>query len=83
MKMNSKVILQIFLPTFFVFLFNYSNAQIKSKLSLEEIMKGEEFTGFSPTAVQWADDSKKIYFSWKPDSSLLRDYYSIEFEKGN
>ncbi len=80
--MNSKDIIQIFLLTFFVFLFNSSNAQTKSKLSLEEIMKGEEFTGFSPSAVQWSDDSKKIYFSWKPDSSLLRDYYSIEFEKG-
>lgn len=53
----------------------------KSALKLEEIMKGEAFTGYSPESIQWSEDGKRIYFSWNPENGLLRDYYYVEIGK--
>lgn len=57
-------------------------AQQKSELRIDEIMRGEAFVGYAPEGIQWSDDSKQIYFSWKPTGGLLRDYYTVQAEKG-
>ena len=69
------VIINLFVVTNFF-------AQKTNSLKLEDIMKGEAFTGFSPTDIMWSDDATKIYFSWNPDNALLRDYYYIYADKG-
>jgi hypothetical protein len=35
-------------------------------LSVKNIMRGPELVGAPPEAVQWSDDSKWIFFRWKP-----------------
>jgi len=42
------------------------NAQI----DLKEIMKGNDFIGYSPENVQWSVDGKQIYFQWNPQMQL-------------
>lgn len=57
-----------------------TNAQIvdnKSSLTIEQIMQGEKFVGYSPTNIKWSDDSKTIYFDWNPDGEPLRSKYKI------
>lgn len=50
--------------------------QSPEKLSIEEIMKGEEFVGSTPSSVIWSVDSQYVYFRWKNseenDFSLYR-----------
>lgn len=38
----------------------------ESTLSLEEIMKGNEFIGHQPENIRWSVDGTKIYFDWNP-----------------
>ncbi len=40
--------------------------ETETKISLAEIMKGEEFIGYLPEAVSWSEDSRYVYFSWNP-----------------
>ena len=64
----------------FIILFTFSlvlNAQ-KSTLKLEEIMRGEAFTGYSPENIQWSEDGSKVFFTWNPTNAKLRDYYYVE-----
>jgi acetyl esterase/lipase len=35
-------------------------------LSLEEIMKGDDFIGHQPSRMQWSSDGSTIYFDWNP-----------------
>ncbi|MFZ1560510.1 MAG: S9 family peptidase [Saprospiraceae bacterium] len=46
-------------------LFIHTSAQ---SLTLEQIMKGDEFIGHSPTRFQWSYDGSTIYFNWNPDN---------------
>ncbi|MCI0489606.1 MAG: prolyl oligopeptidase family serine peptidase [Blastocatellia bacterium] len=34
-------------------------------LTIDNIMRGTELTGYGPRAVRWAADSQRIYFQWK------------------
>src|SRR5690606_18912146 len=36
------------------------------ELSVANIMRGPEHVGSPPTAIRWTDDSRWIYFRWKP-----------------
>jgi len=40
-------------------------ANSSQKLSITEIMKGEEFVGTSPSFIMWSVDSQYVYFRWK------------------
>lgn len=44
-------------------------------LSIENIMKGEYFTGFSPEDLIWSPDGKSLYFTWNPEMAAVRSYY--------
>lgn len=35
-------------------------------LTIQEIMRGPELVGEAPASVAWTDDSRWIYFTWKP-----------------
>ena len=52
-------------------------AQNTSQLQLSEIMKGEDFVGYSPGSIEWSPDSQTIYFSWNPDKEALRATYKV------
>ncbi len=52
-----------------------------SKLKINEIMKGEDYTGYSPDQINWSSDSKKIYFRWNPSHSENDSLYQYNIEK--
>ncbi len=74
-----KIFTTIFL-WFIIFQLAAQNVENKSVLTIEQIMKGERFTGFSPTNISWSDDSKTIYFDWNPDGELLKSRYKIHIK---
>ena len=56
----------------FHFCFHYINAQT---ISLDSIMKGEEYTGHQPFNHRWAYDGETALFSWNPVNQLSADTY--------
>ena len=42
-----------------------------SELTLEKIMKGQEWTGTWPTDVKWTADGSTVFFNWNPENELL------------
>ena len=56
-----------------------SFAQVKndSKLTIDQIMQGEDFVGYLPTDVSWSNDSSHINFSWNPDNDTIRSTYQV------
>src|SRR5690606_20578891 len=57
-----------------------SIAQTKnqSKLTIDQIMQGDDFVGHLPTSISWAENSKDIYFSWNPENDTLRSTYKVD-----
>ncbi|MDX1941971.1 MAG: prolyl oligopeptidase family serine peptidase [Saprospiraceae bacterium] len=53
-----------------------------STLTIEQIMKGDDFIGYSPTGISWSEDSKTIYFSWNPEMDTLRSLYKVNIADG-
>lgn len=48
-----------------VFLTAELPAQKKFALTIDNIMRGPELTGYEPQGVRWSGDSQQIYFQWK------------------
>jgi dipeptidyl aminopeptidase/acylaminoacyl peptidase len=67
-----KKILQIV----FVILPALSSAQMP--LTIEKIMQGERFTGYSPENIQWSPAGNRIYFSWNREPEPDRSLYFYE-----
>lgn len=59
---------------------NISWAQNVSKLSIPEIMKGEDFVGYLPEDLSWSEDGKSVYFTWNPDRQILRNLYKVDIK---
>ena len=58
---------------------NLCFTQVKndSKLTIDQIMQGEDFVGYLPTDVSWGNDSNHIYFSWNPNNDTIRSTYQV------
>ena len=54
-----------------------SFAQKLDTLSIEKIMRDPKWIGVSPSGINWADDSKKIYFKWDDDASGNTTLYGV------
>ena len=68
----------IFLLTSLMFSFQLiSQVPNQSSLTIDQIMQGEDFVGYLPTNIQWADDSKSIYFSWNPNGDTIRSTHQV------
>ncbi len=52
-----------------------------SPLSLEDIMKGDEWTGWQPSAISWCDEGRLVYFRWNPDNNPSDSLYIYDTEK--
>ncbi len=46
-----------------------------SVLSIEQIMQGKNFIGYSPENIFWSEDSKIIYFNWNPEMKPISSLY--------
>ncbi len=65
----------------FLFLFPCAlSAQYTSELTIQEIMKGEDFVGYLPTNIEWSVDSKFVYFSWNPENEKVRSLYKVNVQ---
>ena len=54
------------------------NINAQSTLTIEKIMQGEYFTGFSPENIQWSPDGKSLFFSWNREMAPTRSLYSFK-----
>ncbi|MBB3057152.1 prolyl oligopeptidase family serine peptidase [Mucilaginibacter gotjawali] len=54
-----------------------ASAQKLDTLTVEKIMRDPKWIGVSPSAIHWADDSKKIYFNWNPNNTERDEQFSI------
>lgn len=54
-----------------------SFAQKLDTLTVEKIMRDPKWIGVSPSDINWADDSKKIYFKWNDDASGDAVLYAV------
>ena len=52
-------------------------AHAQQALSVESIMQGENWMGFSPENVQWDLNSGFVYFDWNPDGNAQRTSFQI------
>lgn len=52
------------------------------EIKLEDIMKGEGFTGFSPRNPQWTIDGKYLVFDWNPENKPDFVPYRYELSSG-
>jgi dipeptidyl aminopeptidase/acylaminoacyl peptidase len=55
------------------------------ELSIRSIMRGPELVGEAPTGVRWTDDSRWLYFRWRPGGtewSEERSLYRVSAEGG-
>jgi len=48
-----------------------------TKLSIDLIMKGEDFVGTPPSDVVWAVDGKTLYFQWKKPGAKKAEQYAV------
>lgn len=51
------------------------------KLTIDNIMQGEELVGTSPSALMWSFDSQKIYFRWREPSSKTVGFYTLNLKE--
>lgn len=49
----------------------------KSSLSIDQIMQGEKFIGYSPQSINWSEDGQTIYFQWNPEAEKIRSWYKV------
>lgn len=47
-----------------------------AQFDLQEIMKGNDFVGYSPENVQWSIDNQTLTFQWNPDMEIGTSLYS-------
>jgi|WetSurMetagenome_2_1015567.scaffolds.fasta_scaffold00006_53 dipeptidyl aminopeptidase/acylaminoacyl peptidase len=71
---------KIFLPAviivFFLLLPGYLFAQ--GQLTLDKIMQGERFTGYSPENPQWSPVGNLLYFTWRRNADSLPDLFVLK-----
>lgn len=59
----------------------FSQVVNQSTLSIEQIMQGEKFVGYTPENIFWSDDSQTIYFDWNPEGDVERSLYKLKIGK--
>lgn len=52
----------------------------ESTLTIDQIMQGEKFVGFSPSSIDWSWNNKTVYFSWNPEGNPLRSLYKVAID---
>lgn len=59
----------------------FTSQLFSQTIQLEEIMKGEEFIGFSPQNIRWAMDNESVVFDWNPNGELGRSLYAYQLKQ--
>jgi dipeptidyl aminopeptidase/acylaminoacyl peptidase len=66
------------LPAIILLIFDNTYAQQSDSLTVEKIMRDPKWIGASPDTVFWSPDSRRLYFSWNPDSAPADSLYYLE-----
>lgn len=53
-----------------------------SKLSIQQIMKGNEFIGRQPSDIKWDISGKLFYFYWNPENAFSDSLYAYNIKTG-
>ena len=61
----------------------FTHSFFAQTIRLEEIMKGEEFVGFSPQNIRWAMDNESVLFDWNPNGEPGRSLYAYHLKQKN
>jgi len=56
---------------------------VQGGVTLEQIMAARDWIGNMPEAGYWSDDSNRIYYSVKRDTSPLHDLYQVDVSGGS
>jgi dipeptidyl aminopeptidase/acylaminoacyl peptidase len=49
-----------------------------TSLTVEKIMKDQQWVGTSPSNVSWSWDSKSVFFNWNPDKNVMDSFYTYK-----
>jgi dipeptidyl aminopeptidase/acylaminoacyl peptidase len=80
--MTKKIFLYLNLSFILVLTLNAQSYRNESSLTLEDIMKGEQWMGYMPDDVRWSPNGKMIYFTWNPEKEMLNPDYGYNVETG-
>jgi dipeptidyl aminopeptidase/acylaminoacyl peptidase len=61
----------------FILIINSVSLVAQSPLTIEKIMQGEKFTGFSPSEMQWSPTGTRLYFNWNPEMEPVSPLFVI------
>jgi hypothetical protein len=50
------------------------------KLTIDNIMQGEELVGTSPTGLMWSYDSQQVYFRWREPGAKTAGFYVLNLK---
>jgi len=84
--MKNKVCISGIIVLFFICILscplNGQNYRNTSDLTLEDIMKGNDWMGTSPANPQWSADGLRVFFSWNPEKELIASEYAYSIHNG-
>lgn len=69
--------MKILIRTLLIIALPFQSWSQQSTLSIEQIMKGTDFVGTSPSRVYWGEHSEYLYFNWNPDGTPGDSLYRI------
>ncbi|MCF8715744.1 S9 family peptidase [Joostella atrarenae] len=72
--MKRTTLLSLFLLTSFCF--TQAQKNNNSKLSIKQIMQGDNFVGHLPSNAHWSADGKNILFNWNPENAFSDSLYT-------
>jgi len=59
---------------------NFAQTNNQSQLTIDQIMKGTDFVGYSPNRIGWSENSEHIYFNWNPDNDTIPSSYKVNIK---
>ncbi|MFO7867550.1 MAG: S9 family peptidase [Candidatus Aminicenantes bacterium] len=72
------LVIIFFVQAIFSFSHETTSEEKTRRLTIGEIMEGEEFIGSSPSAPMWSLDSRYLYFRWKKPEKTQENFYRWE-----
>ena len=57
-----------------------------TKLTIETVMQGPRYSGYTPASLRWSGDSQKLYFNWKRHTDAIAapmDTYTVNRDGSN
>jgi len=69
-----------FLTILSLAILGFGQTENLSLLTIDQIMQGDDFVGYLPSQIEWAENNQSIYFSWNPDRDTIRSTYKADIQ---